>query len=75
MSSPFVILRKNPLTDHCITAAYPLTRFSSLYGGGSLPYGNAPKKSRPFAETAGWVILPYGNTPKKVVRSPKKTTK
>ena len=42
---------------------------------GSPPYGNAPKKSRPFTETAGWVILPYGNTPKKVVRSPKKTTK
>ena len=33
MSSPFVILRKNPLSDHCIAAAYPLTRFSSLYGG------------------------------------------
>ena len=32
MSSPFVILRKNPLSDHCIAAAYPLTRFSSLYG-------------------------------------------
>lgn len=33
LSSPFVILRKNPLSDHCIAAAYPLTRFSSLYGG------------------------------------------
>ena len=33
MSSPFVILRKNLLSGHCIAAAYPLTRFSSLYGG------------------------------------------
>ena len=56
MSSPFVILLKNPLSDHCICRSVPACPFdSSLYGGpsGSPPIGNVLPIEKPSVHRNG----------------------